>query len=337
MIDPKIDDPFSIVKDSIIEMDMFYVPVLINGDQARDLLLYNREPAPGTVATNRKASPGTVKNYSLTQLSGDWYLNPHAICFSEPDENGVVELIDGQQRLKAVVLASQTNPELTVPFTLCFKSPKAAKMFFDQGKRRSPGDFLRMDGEVNANQLSNAVRMLYAMEKLRPFKSIGLWRKAKLTSVTQQEFLGGHPNLRQSLQFSRDTKGLVMPHVGAVLFYLVEQEFGVWRAKALFSALGSGANMDTDDPRLKVREFIAMKAREKPPYKWDGFEQLAVLIAATNAWLIGQRNFVAKHAFSKLSTAYPELFTRQEMPQTTICPGNDPELDEIAVPLADEI
>lgn len=328
MIDPKTDDPFSIVKDSIIPMDMFYVPVLINGEQARDLLLYNREPEIGTEATNRKASPGTVKGYSLVQLSGDWYLNPHPIVFAEPDTNGVVEMTDGQQRLKGLVLASQTDPTLTVPFVLCFKSPAAAKWFFDQGKRRTPGDFLRMKGEANPKQLSDAVRMLYAYERMRPFRSISLWRAAKLTSVAQDEFLALHGGLRLGLQVSRDTKGLVMPHVGAVLFYLVAREFGPWRAQTLFNGLSSGASMDHEDPRLIVREFIAIKSREKPrAYKWDGFEQLALLIAATNAWLIGQDKFVAKHAFNKTASTFPRLFTVKEMPTTTIVPGNNPELD----------
>ena len=69
-----------------------------------------------------------------------------------------------------------------------------------------------------------------------------------------------------------------------------------------------------------------MKAREKPrPYKWDGFEQLALLVSATNAWLIGQEKFIAKHAFNKLVSVFPELFTRADMPTTTIVPGNDPQ------------
>ena len=328
MIDPKKDDPFSIVKDSIIPMDMFYVPVLINGEQARDLLLYNREPEIGTEATNRKASPVTVKAYAQVQQIGDWYLNPHPIVFAEPDENGIVEMIDGQQRLKALVLASKTAPDLTVPFVMCFKSPEKAKWFFDQGKRRTPGDFLRMAGEANGTQLSNAVRMLYAYECMRPFRSITLWRAAKLTSVAQDEFLELHGGLRRGLQISRDTKGLVMPHVGAVLHYLVSREFGPYRADTLFRGLASGASMDTEDPRLIVREFISLKAREKPrAYKWDGFEQLALLLAAANAYLIGQNGFVAKHAFNKLASTFPTLLTVKDMPTTVIVPGNDPELD----------
>lgn len=327
MIDTKIVHPFDIVKDSVItDSKMFFVPVLINGERARDLLLWNKEPVIGQDATNRKASPRTVKDYSLVQLSGDWYLNPHAIVFSERDADGNIEMTDGQQRLKALVLASQTDPTLTVPFVMCFDSPRDAKWFFDQGKRRLPGDFLRMQGEANSKQLSDAVRMLYAFERMRPFKSITLWRAAKLTSVAQSEFLEQHAGLRQGLQVARDTKGLVMPHVGAVLFYIVAREFGVWTAGALFTGLASGANMSTDDPRLIVREFIAMKAREKPrPYKWDGFEQLALLVSATNAWLIGQEKFIAKHAFNKLVSVFPELFTRADMPTTTIVPGNDPQ------------
>ena len=52
--DPAKQTPFSIVKNSIFETPMFFVTAHVNGDQARDLLLYNRAPKPGETSTNRK-------------------------------------------------------------------------------------------------------------------------------------------------------------------------------------------------------------------------------------------------------------------------------------------
>lgn len=314
-------DPFSVVKGSVIQTEMFFVTAMVNADQARDLLMHNKEPEAKKTGTNRKASSPLVKEYSLLMLSGQWYLNPAPIVFAETGHGlEVSDLNDGQHRLKAVVLASQEHPDIEIPFVFAFDAPSASKWILDLGKRRMPKDWLQMYGEVNANQLSHAVRALYALEKMQPFQSIGLWRKVKLTPQAQQEFLDEHEGLRYALQQARDTKSLVTSYVGAVLYYLMHREYGVFKTGEFFTGLATGANLAADDPRLKTREFLAIKQREG--YKWDGLEQLAVLIATVNAWLMGQDKFVAKDAFKKLSKTYPQLLTAAELPVTVLTPGN---------------
>ena len=313
---------------------MFFVTANVNGYQARDLLMYNKSPKKGEPSTNRQPSDKVIAEYSLIMLSEQWYLSPQPIILSEKLEGltakQIEEMLDGQQRLMALVLASQTKPGLTVPFTLCFDAPTAAKWLLDQGKKRQPGDFLRMQGEENAGHLARAVRVLYCVTQLTPFQSINLWRHAKLTPQNQAEFLAKHASLRQGLEVALNMRSLVMPHIGAVLFYLVAQEFGVFKAQALFNGLVSGANMDTTDPRLKVREFIAGKnaPARGPRYRWDGFEQLAVLITAANAWLLGQGDdYKAGLTFNKLSAkVFPELVKATQMPTTVIVPGNNPNI-----------
>ncbi len=332
MHDPTTQHPFEIVKDAVFPVRMYYVAVMVTGDIARDLLLYNREPEEGKDSTNRKASPVVVQDYALLMLKGEWYLSPQPVILAAAEEKTpeqIEEMIDGQQRLKAVVLASQTKPDIEVPFIICFDAPSAAKWLLDQGKKRQPGDFLRMQGEKNASQLANAVRVLYAVTELRPFKSINLWRHVKLTPQEQALFLAKHASLRQGLEIARGMRSQVMPHIGAVLFYLMATEFNVWTAQQFFNGLISGANMSTTDARLIVREFIAVKTLPPrgPRYKWDGFEQLALLIGAANAWLVDDRGYKASLTFNKLTSKYfPELHTRKSMPTTLIVPGNDPNL-----------
>lgn len=317
------NDPHSIVKDTVFDTPMFFVTAMVDGDRARDLLLHNRKPEKDKAGTNRKPSPTTIRKYKLLMLSNQWYLSPQPIILSETEEGfEVSDMNDGQQRLMALVEASLTKPELMVPFTFAFNAPRASKWLLDQGRRRGPGDFLAMAGEVNANQLSYAVRMLYAVTKQRPFQSISIWRSLEMTPQAYTAFLDEHGDLRYALQQARDLKSLVSPYVGAVLFFLMHREYGVYKTNEFFSGMATGANLSTDDPRLKTREFLALRAREK--YKWDGFEMLALLIATVNAWLTGHERFVARTAFSKLSKSYPVLLTQAELPTTEIVPGNNP-------------
>lgn len=330
MRDPRNQHPSDLVKEAVFETEMWYVPVWVDREIAGDLLLYNKLPEVGETSTNRKPSPVVISDYSALMLKGEWYLSPQPIIFAQKDLDKLTpdqweELIDGQQRLMAVIQAAQVQPDIKVPFVLCFDAPSAAKWALDMGKKRSPGDFMRMSGEKDPGYLAKAVKLLYAVDELRPFKSIHIWRGVKLTPTEQTVFLAQHPALRQGLEIAKGTKTLFSPHVGAVLFYLVHREFGVYRAQELFRALATGADVSVDDARLKVREFISIKGKT---HKWDGFEVLAVLIAAANAWLTGNgASYKASSDFNKLSTTFPKLVTAASMPVTAIVPGNDPSLD----------
>lgn len=331
MHNPKQQHPFEVVKEAVFPVDMYYVAVMVTGDIARDLLLYNKEPEAGKDSSNRKASKTLIADYSVLMLKEQWYLSPQPVVLSDRDyetltSEQIEELIDGQQRLKAVVLASQQKPDIKVPFVICFDAPNAAKWLLDQGKKRQPGDFLRMQGEVNAGLLANALRMLYAIKEMRPYRSINLWRHVKLTPQEQAAFLAKYASLRQGLEIARTTKTLVMSHVGGVLFFLIAEEFGVFKAQQFFNGLASGANLGVNDARLKVREFISMKSNPSrgPRYKWDGFEQLALLISAANAWLLGDEDYKAGMIFNRLTSHhFPTLLTAEQMPTTVLVPGND--------------
>lgn len=331
--DPVKQRPFEAVKDAVFPVDMYYVAVMVTGDIARDLLLYNKEPEPGNESTNRKASPSVTVDYSVLMLKGEWYLSPQPIIISECDpellsQGQIEEMIDGQQRLKAVVLASQQRPDIAVPFMICFDAPSAAKWLLDMGKKRQPGDFLRMQGEISSGHLARALRVLYALLEMQPYKSINLWRHVKLTPQEQAAYLAKHASLRQGLEIAQGMKTLVMPHIGAVLFYLMATEYGVWTAQEFFNGLASGAELKRTDPRLILREFISAKKnpiRGGVAHRWDGFEQLALLLAAANAWLLGDVDYKASLTFNKLNSRhYPRLLRRDEMPTTVIVPGNDP-------------
>lgn len=324
--DPKVTHPYEIVKGSVFETPMFFVTARVNADQSRDLLLHNKEPKQKEAGTNRKASVVVVKKYATTMLAGLWHLNPQPIVFVIAPDGGYCIMGDGQQRLKAVILASQTEPNIEVEFTFAFDAPPESMLVIDMGKRRIPADWLAMYGEANAKQLSEAVRMLYAVLEV-PFASIASWRKVDLAPETQIEFLNKHPYLREALTNSRDAKNRINNYVGAVMWYLMWLEYGPFATAQFFDGMATGAIPSVDDPRLKTREYLGMRKQEKPPYKWNGFELLGLLIATSNAWLINQPNFVAKKAHTgAVGKSFPTLLTKDELPTTVIVTGNDPKM-----------
>lgn len=322
--DPK-NDPFDVVKRGVYQTPMFYVTVMADAEMCRDLMLHNKAPKKEETATNRKRSIRLTQKYAGRMLTGEWGLNPQPIIFSEYEDGiSISELNDGQHRLEAVILADKTRPGIQVPMVFCFNAPRAAMWVVDQGKNRVPADWLAMFGETHSQKLSAAVAALYAVTELRPFKSITLWQASRLSPQMQQDFLNKHPDLRYAIDETVKLKTQVIPHTAAVLYYLMHKEYGLWKTQEFFKGLATGANLDIDDPRLKVREFLGIQ--KAAHYKWNGLEQLGLLIQAVNAWLLGAEGFKARGAFTKTHKMFPELVRATQLPKTVLTPGNDPEL-----------
>ena len=326
MTNPETADPFDIIADSVIDTDMITVHAEIGDDQAARILTFNKVPKRGETSTNRQPSDAKIAEYSQAMLGDEWYLSPQPIILSMPVKEGQrPKLLDGQQRLMALRLAAKTNPAIRVPFTFCLNAPDETMFVLDMGKARLPGDWLRMAGEANSVQLARAVKMLYAIEELQPYQSITLWRSVKLLPNKQNEFIAKNVAIKQGLFEARNIKGLVMPHVGAVLWFLMNREYDPFRTSTFFDGLASGADLPGGDARLVLREFLALQRAEG--VKWDGFVQLALLIQAANSWLRGSDAFSPRTALRALTRktgpqVFPELVPASKLPTAILTPGN---------------
>jgi hypothetical protein len=311
--DPSTTTPRDIIKRGIFETEMDYFTVYIDDEMAADLLMYNVEPEKGKEATNRKSSPTKEQEYALKMVTDQWGLNPQPIIFTVKNGKGVIEQGDGQQRLKALRLAAQQIPDICLPFVVCVDAPLAAKMVVDQGKMRTLSDWLRMRGETAAAPLTHAVKMLYCFKELQPFSTIAAWRGVKLTPMQQEEYLLKHPAIRQALVEAKSTKMLINPYVGAVLWYLMREEYGPFIASEFMDGIAIGANLDIHDPRLKLRNYLS--AKKLDGYPWDGFEQLGLLITAANAHLRKSTKYTAGSAFKKTDKTFPKLTPKADLPE----------------------
>lgn len=311
--DPASTTPYEIIKPGVFDTPMSYYTILADANMARDLLMYNIEPVAGKEGTNRKASKVRIEEYRDKMLADRWHLNPQPIIFSEMGPDGELQMqTDGQQRLKAVVEADKIRPGILVPLVVCVDAPVESRHVVDQGKARTAADFFRMYGEKNSKPVSDATKMLYCVLNV-PFQTISLWRNRKVTPEELREFLAQHEALRQGIDIARDTKTLIQTYVGGVTWYLMWREYGPYVASEFMNGLEKGLHMDGADPRYKLRELLSRRKMEG--YSWDGFEQLALLIAAANAWLHKLDRWDPKRAFNKMmAVKFPQLTAFKDLP-----------------------
>lgn len=103
--------------------------------------------------SNRTQAASRILSYA-NQMAGDkWVENGETIKF---DQDGM--LIDGQNRLMAIVRAGKENPGFEGVEMLVVRGlPPVAKDTVDQGKPRSMGDLFKMNRIPNASKVSSTV------------------------------------------------------------------------------------------------------------------------------------------------------------------------------------
>lgn len=108
-------------------------------------MLLDRNPA------NRKIGERIVENYTHEIMGGRWALNGEPIIVSDTGE-----LNDGQHRCHAVIIA-----QMPIDVVLIVGISRDTRTTLDQGKVRTAGDFLSMDGNINANVLGAASNFVW--------------------------------------------------------------------------------------------------------------------------------------------------------------------------------
>ena len=122
--------------------------VVMTPDWAKGLLLNNDH--------NRKLRPHKVNEIVHDILSGRWMLNPQPIAIAT---NGL--LLDGQHRLQAIVLANQS-----VPLMMATDCPPECFKTIDIGIVRTNGDFFKIEGIKNPNNISPVIRYVEFYKKI---------------------------------------------------------------------------------------------------------------------------------------------------------------------------
>jgi len=106
---------------------------------------------------NRPCSERQVNEYATRMKAGEWMLSPDVIAF---DYNG--NLINGQHRLKAIVKSG-----VSCPFYVGRNCQPAVFVVTDEGRKRSAGDTLAINGATCASRTSSIVKAVLALRGRR--------------------------------------------------------------------------------------------------------------------------------------------------------------------------
>lgn len=160
--------------EGLITEEVMITPVL-----ARVMLERN----PG----NRNLRAAGVERLATDIRNDDWALNGESIKFSEC---GWVN--DGQHRLNAIIAAGRAIRSLVT-----FGCTRESRMTLDQGHIRTPGDFLSMDGQPQAEATAATVALLWQYEARG---AISHQSSARPTKVQIVEASRNHPDVIESVR-----------------------------------------------------------------------------------------------------------------------------------------
>lgn len=217
---------------------------------------------------NRPLSEKFATRYAAEMKVGRWEMNGQPVVL---DTDG--NLIDGQHRLRAVVLTGMAVPMLVVegvhPGTF---------QTIDQGRKRSLAQYLQLDGEHRANTLAGSLAWLNALTdgcgQPRP-------SSRRTTIADLYAVLAAHPEIRQSVAYVRPlaARGLFEPSPFSAVHYLTARAHGVKFAQEFFDKLFTGVGLAKNDPVYNLREQI----HRPGPRRLSPVHKLALTIKAVNA------------------------------------------------------
>lgn len=216
---------------------------------------------------NRKVSSAVVNSYARDMKRGAWKFNGEPIIVSADGK-----LNDGQHRCEAIIRA-----DCDIQMLLVVGVERDTRMTLDQGKVRTVGDYLAMEGYSNTSQIGVIASMAWQYHTLGRMATGSNERPTK-SEVLQ--FFEDHPNIIQSHSIC-SRKGVQA--VGgictvALAHWIFAQKAGKHAADDFVIALIEGANLKPGSPILYVRNRLAIDGRRlRAP------EKMELLVKAWNS------------------------------------------------------
>lgn len=290
----------------------------IDASFARDLLTANRfydEKADHAGSCNRRFRLKHAQDYAEAMLRGEWTL-AEAIKFDTDQE-----LIDGQHRLMAVVLAAEgplpsgqtPKPDIVVPFLVTYDMPKDAAQHLDTGLKRTIADQLQMRGEIQTLHLSAALRLitLYRSLPTTPYAE-ERWRRLNFTSEQATNLLEAEPEIRDAVRAVQGLRDLLPQSSAAAALHLVRSAgYSPTQVAEFAEALRTGANLSERSPVYVLREtYLHMRRLQggrKAPRTVTG-QHLAIWIMAFNHWARGKERTM-RYVWQANVEPFPEILT----------------------------
>jgi hypothetical protein len=266
----------------------------VDWQQAEDYLRRN--------ICNRKAGLSHVKRLHYDMANGDWHRTGQGLVFNEAGE-----LNEGQHRLWACYFGKVSFETYIVT-----DAPKEVDLFayYDDVKPRSAADALQTSGANGiAGSLATAVHLCDRYDR----DLLGILRQPKAHKLTSREVLAfsrDHLSLAETGHMVLSTYGKavnVIQHKGVAIFFS-DRVLGLYGQTLLdefMTRLGSGANLDEDDPVLGLRNRLMSED------KINKERILALLIKAFNLYRAGKK-LSNRGLFVRDNEKFPKLETVTE-------------------------
>jgi len=230
---------------------------------------------------NRPLSEMHVRRLMDEMVSGRWKYNGEAIKWSKDNV-----LLDGQHRLTAL---SRLDDSMSIPFLVVRGLQTEAQDTMDQGRTRSAGDQLNLDGLVpgaDSKVVAGAIRVYVQ------WMSGGLFGDAKSHRISNTEVVQwakDHPiEMAMMGELLQDRLRRVKARPSLTLAVMLHLHLLDGEAAREFAdGLYSGAGLDAGNPILTFRDrldHIRMQNIKVPDR-----DIIAFFIVAWNAWREGRK------------------------------------------------
>lgn len=230
-------------------------------------LLLDRNPA------NRKINQTMVERYAYEIMGGRWVFNGEPIIVSDTGE-----LNDGQHRCAAVVEAGKAISVLMIVGV-----PRETRVTLDQGKMRTIGDYLSMEGHANGNFIGAAANIIWQV-KARGMFTVGGRNSATKGEI--MELVANNPGIERSFAVvdSRYASAVGGKTVLTASHFLISQAGKRDDVDRFFICLLDGAGLKAGDPILYLRNRLINERG-----RMSAADKLELIFKAWNAWRRGER------------------------------------------------
>lgn len=250
---------------------------------AEQFLARNVTPAKGVGGTNRPQVSGSIPALATDMINDGWKFSHQGIAFNEEGE-----LIDGQHRLEAILLADKISPGISIPLMITWGLPLEANEKIDINRRRQPGTFLAMEGHASANRLSTTLKWVYLYGTAdfdEPFDKAHWSRMLDVAGL--RAALRNHPLAPEGVAIGGkfQSSGLLTASAAAAGWVICRERYDEEVVDEFVTGVMSGAELKAGDARLALRNW-AINRKERQA-RADAPVHLAFFLKAFRAFRTG--------------------------------------------------
>jgi hypothetical protein len=264
-----------------VEFYGFTQAVMVTPEMAETFLKYN--------SMNRGISDIVNLRYAQAMEAGHWRFNGETIVFSN---QGI--LLDGQNRLKAIIKSGVTVPMLAVYGieTENFKT-------MDQGSKRTTGQILKILDCKNNNTLAATLRLayiyLYLDNKMKRSGSDAVYHQVLLSLLER------YPSIKESVKKAAPARRLCNRTIVAFCHFVFSLR-DPRGADQFIRQVITGEDLHAGDPALSLRNVLIQNKGEniKP-----GSRTLIALFF--KAWNYVRKGKTIKNLRWRDTEAFPEV------------------------------